>query len=134
MTNTIVETGQGKIALVVLGMHRSGTSAMAGLLARNGAALPDNLMAPGADNPTGFWESADVAELNDKILAERDSRWDDVFSGVSPPLTELRDPDLINQARALIDSHFANAQLIVLKDPRVSVLGKFWHAALEAAG
>lgn len=134
MTAPSSDQTQTKVALVVLGMHRSGTSAMAGMLARNGAGLPDNLMAPGADNPTGFWESADVADLNDEILARRDSHWDDVFSGVSQALTNLEDPRLLDQAHALIEGHFDQAPLIVLKDPRVSVLSRFWHDALVASG
>jgi GT2 family glycosyltransferase/glycosyltransferase involved in cell wall biosynthesis len=134
MSLTKPTPGLGKIAIVVLGMHRSGTSAMAGLLAQNGAGLPDNLMAAGVDNPTGFWESADVAELNDQILRSRDSRWDDIFSGVTRPLAEIDDPIRLDQAKSLIERHFHQAPLIVLKDPRISVLSRFWHTVLIEAG
>jgi hypothetical protein len=51
----MAEGPRKKIALVVVGMHRSGTSAMARLLSLSGAALPSDLMAAGIDNPTGFW-------------------------------------------------------------------------------
>jgi hypothetical protein len=40
-------------ALVVAGMHRSGTSAMARLLSLSGATLPERVMDPGPDNPLG---------------------------------------------------------------------------------
>ena len=46
----------GSTALVVLGMHRSGTSALAGMLHHLGVALGDRLMKATLDNPRGYWE------------------------------------------------------------------------------
>lgn len=43
-----------KMALVVLGMHRSGTSSVAGALAMLGAQPPKTLLAPSDDNPKDF--------------------------------------------------------------------------------
>lgn len=123
-----------KIALVVVGMHRSGTSAMARLLSLSGAALPSDLMAAGIDNPTGFWESTDVARINDQILAHYGSAWDDVFSGAQQPFANAIDETLVAEAAEAITQLYGPAPLIVLKDPRVSVLGRFWRAALEQAG
>lgn len=67
----------GKVALVVLGMHRSGTSSVAGALAMLGAAAPRTLMAPGEDNPRGFWESQVLMGVNDRLLAAGGSNWRD---------------------------------------------------------
>ena len=47
-----------RTAVLVLGMHRSGTSSLAGALIRLGGAAPLNLMPPHETNPTGFWESS----------------------------------------------------------------------------
>ena len=47
----------GSTAVLVLGMHRSGTSSVAGALIRLGGAAPLNLMPPTEDNPKGYWES-----------------------------------------------------------------------------
>ena len=55
--------------VVVLGMHRSGTSSAAGALVRLGAARPQHLIAPNADNERGYWESRVITDLNDAILA-----------------------------------------------------------------
>src|SRR5690348_156745 len=68
-------------AFVVVGMHRSGTSAMTRTLSLLGAALPKGLM-PAAENnnEAGFWEPQPVADLNDEILQALDSEWDDVFA------------------------------------------------------
>ncbi|MFY7850700.1 MAG: hypothetical protein ACOVQ6_02790, partial [Brevundimonas sp.] len=51
-------SASSRSALVVAGMHRSGTSAVARLLSLAGGALPGNIIQPGPDNPTGFWEPA----------------------------------------------------------------------------
>ena len=130
----MADSTRKKIALVVVGMHRSGTSAMARLLSLSGAALPSDLMAAGIDNPTGFWESTDVARINDQILAHYGSAWDDVFSGAQQPFANGIDEALVAEAAAAIGTLYGPAPLIVLKDPRVSVLGRFWRAALEQAG
>ena len=66
-----------KTALIVLGMHRSGTSSVAGALALAGAAAPKHLMPAAADNPKGFWESSAVADFNDRILNREGSNWHD---------------------------------------------------------
>ena len=57
--------------VVILGMHRSGTSMVAGALATAGlyAGEPDELLADQSDNPHGFWERRDVVSLNDAILS-----------------------------------------------------------------
>jgi hypothetical protein len=58
-----VEQGGGLVGstvLVVLGMHRSGTSALTGMLHHLGVALGEHLMPASADNPRGYWEHSDV--------------------------------------------------------------------------
>ena len=46
-----------KDLLIITGMHRSGTSALAGMFAKAGAMLGDDLMPAAEDNPLGFWEN-----------------------------------------------------------------------------
>ena len=52
------------MALLVLGMHRSGTSALTRVLNLLGVALGDDLMPPGPDNPLGFWEHQALAHAS----------------------------------------------------------------------
>lgn len=124
----------GRRALVVAGMHRSGTSAMARTLSLLGAALPVHLMDGHADNPTGFWESEKLADLNDEILTTLDSEWDDVFSFRPRPYLSNFDRVFVGRAVELLQQEFGDAELIALKDPRVSVLTAFWERALRQAG
>ena len=65
-------------AFLVLGMHRSGTSAVARLLNLAGAAISERLMAPQADNPKGFWESLPITDLHDQALARMGLAWDHI--------------------------------------------------------
>jgi hypothetical protein len=122
-------------ALVVVGMHRSGTSAMTRTLSLLGAALPDGLMGPQPNNnETGFWEPASISILNDEILEALDSEWDDVFAFRPRPYLSNFDRFYVARAVELLEQEFHGAELIVLKDPRISVLSKFWERALREAG
>lgn len=118
-----------KTVLVVLGMHRSGTSSVAGTLSLLGAAAPKTLMAPAADNPRGFWESNVIMMLNDALLAERGLVWSDWRAGRvdTPPVVDPR------IAKAVL-SEFGDAELLVLKDPRLCRLFPDWRRALTDAG
>lgn len=116
-----------KTALVVLGMHRSGTSSVAGALTLVGAAAPLTLMAPAADNPRGFWESDVVMSLDDTLLAEAGSSWND-WRRISPPSA----PD--TRIADVLRGEFGDAERIVLKDPRMCRLFPAWRSTLEQAG
>lgn len=123
-----------RCAIVVAGMHRSGTSATARVLSLMGCALPDTLMEPNANNERGYWESRAIMELNDEILESAGSRWDD-WERFNPdwhrsPLAgQFRD-----RARAVLAAEFGEAPLFVLKDPRICRLLPFWTPVLEEFG
>jgi hypothetical protein len=123
-----------KHALVVAGMHRSGTSAMARVLSLAGAALPTRLMPPGPANSEGHWEPLDVAALNDEIFGKVDSSWHDLFG---PRNIRNRKPPIhryLPRARKIIQDNYRNEDLIVLKDPRISIFPELWHRALIDEG
>ncbi len=117
-----------KTALVVLGMHRSGTSSVAGTLSLLGAAAPKTLMAPADDNPRGFWESDVVMALNDAMLAERGLSWSDWRARVGRSAA-VADPRI---ATVMADE-FGDAEQVVLKDPRLCRLFEEWRISLTAA-
>lgn len=123
----------GKTALVVLGMHRSGTSSVAGALALLGASAPQTLMRPAEDNPRGFWESEVLAGLNDRMLQTVGSTWHDWRRFDSAAISD-RSPTFRAEAANKLASEFGGAELIVLKDPRICRLFGFWRSVLEAAG
>lgn len=121
-------------AILVLGMHRSGTSSLAGTLVQLGGNAPRHLMPPQPNNERGFWESEVIVALNDEVLAAGQSRWDDWrrfdpawYGGVAA--TELR----ARVTAALIDE-YGNASLPVIKDPRICRLMPFWSSVLQDCG
>ena len=62
-------------AVLVLGMHRSGTSALTRVVSLLGATLPGNLMPQTSDNEQGYWESYDCVNLNNALLAAAGTTW-----------------------------------------------------------
>jgi len=120
-----------KTAVLVLGMHRSGTSAAAGVLQRVGVELGHELMAPLPENPKGFFEHTGIVNLHDEVLSLFDARWDDPRS--LPEWWE-RDPRLAplrQRLRATLRQSFAGAPLWGVKDPRLCRLLPFWIPVLR---
>ena len=110
----------GKTALVVMGMHRSGTSALARVLGLLGADLPRNLLPPQPDNPEGFWEPLELVRLHDEMLRAAGSSWDD--TGLIPAFWE--DSQFIRpyQKRIVetLKKDYGDSTLFVVKDPRIA--------------
>ena len=119
--------------LVVAGMHRSGTSAMARVLGLAGAHMPERLIKPGSDNPLGFWEPQDIVALNDEILRIIGSDWNDAFGIRADELASAHE-DLVERARSILSLNYGDAPLAVMKDPRVSNLVSLWRKAMQAEG
>jgi hypothetical protein len=65
--------------VLVLGMHRSGTSALTGILNILGADLGLNMMKAAEDNERGFFENRSIYNINEKILESLGSSWDSPF-------------------------------------------------------
>jgi hypothetical protein len=122
-----------RTAFVVLGMHRSGTSSIAGSLVTFGASAPSTLMQPSPDNPLGFWESDRVMHLNDELLATRTSNWRDWGAFGKRALVGPTSDHFAGPAKALLETEFGEARAIVLKDPRICRIYPFWRDALLAA-
>jgi|SRR5215211_5028342 len=126
-------------AVCVTGMHRSGTSFAAHVLQLLGISLgvDAGLMAPGPDNPAGYFENRDIKEVNDEVLAHLGGSWD------QPPVlaegwehdAEL-DPLRIRASDVLAET-FGHARardaIIGWKDPRVSLLLPFWRTVTPVA-
>ena len=64
-------------AILILGMHRSGTSALTRVLSLCGGTLPQRIIGPNLDNPTGYWEPPEIVDIHNEMLAAAGSSWDD---------------------------------------------------------
>lgn len=127
-------TSPASHGLVVLGMHRSGTSATTGVLQQLGFDPGLHLMPANAGNPRGYFENLDTMTLNDALLNAIRRRWDD-----ARPL-----PCRWNQFRAVqrfrprlrsfLQREFESKPAWVIKDPRLCRLIPAWQPVMRELG
>jgi len=103
--------------VVVLGMYRSGTSCVAGMLAAHGITPPGTVVR-NWDNTRGHFESAAVVRLNEAVLAHNGGHW------LSPPSDMRWTVEHAVERDALL----GHADM-VLKDPRTLLTLPFWRAS-----
>jgi len=117
--------------ILVLGMHRSGTSAITGALARMGVHVGDDeqLTPKSWENPMGFFERREARAICDALLHSSGADWWKV-SGFDP---DNADPEEVRRQRkpirelvASLDAHGHWA----LKEPRLCVLAPIFQSAL----
>ena len=120
------------VQVFVLGMHRSGTSAVARVLNLLGCYFgsEDIGTRPNQENPKGFWERRDVRQVNDAILQNADCDWDRVSSF---DIDSIGDGD-----RAVYGDEIANIVLNLdghrpwfVKEPRCCLTFALWRECLE---
>lgn len=110
----------------IFGMHRSGTSALAGALHKLGADLGprSSWIQPAADNPRGFFEYGPVVDLDRDLLAALGGSWSSPPPLPSGWVHDERISDLRERAEQL------SAEIperMVVKDPRLSLLQPLWE-------
>ncbi len=126
-------------AVCVTGMHRSGTSFIAGALGLLGVALgaPERMLRPGPDNPKGYFEIQAITQLDDEVLAHLGGAWDqppvldpgwELASGLVP---------FRERAAAILEHSFGPVAgwppIVGFKDPRCSLLLPFWRTVTPIA-
>jgi hypothetical protein len=104
--------------IAVLGMHRSGTSVIAGTLAQHGVDLgPASESNP--FNPRGNREIPSLRRLHDRILKVSGGSW------YTPPARiEVRDRHRERRERILAE---LRGEVAAVKDPRMLLLLDFWR-------
>ena len=116
-------------------MHRSGTSAVARLLAGLGLSLPETPMGPAAGNEHGHWgESAVLHALHEELLSAAGSSWHDV----SPFPASWQTSPSADAYRAriveLLEKEYPGAEPFIVKDPRICRIMPFWLTVLDEFG
>lgn len=121
-------------AILVAGMHRSGTSALTGALGAMGVALGERLLAPGDDNPKGYWEHEDAVGIHERLLASLGRSWDDVRALPADWQTSDAAHVASGEIVELISRDFAQSDLWAIKDPRICRFLPLWTAATKQLG
>ncbi|MCR9179640.1 MAG: hypothetical protein NXH71_05330 [Erythrobacteraceae bacterium] len=120
--------------VLVLGMHRSGTSACTRVLNLLGCALSDNLLGAAEGNESGHWEPLEVVALNDKILESAGSSHDDWGPLNADWRQSAIRAQMVSRASQIITDHTKIGPLFAIKDPRICRLADVWLEAATDAG
>ena len=121
-------------AICILGMHRSGTSAIARAVNLLGPYIgePEHLMKPvEGDNPHGFWELWSIFSFHEKLLSFLSRSWDNILP---PPDGWWKEPKISpfrDELKGIIQAEFGGQQLWLWKDPRTSLLLPLWQEVLR---
>jgi len=118
----------GKRIVVVLGMHRSGTSVITRGLQVLGVDLGDKLMGgiPG-NNEKGFWEDAEINDFNNSLLLKLGSGWDRLNALDEVALLGAEFAQKRNQALNLLRGKLSSDSIFAFKNPRTAILLPFWQ-------
>jgi hypothetical protein len=115
-------------------MHRSGTSALTGMLARLGVTMPRTLMPADDHNPLGYWESSVFCDFHDRLLASAGTSWDS-WSRVEMNAIDTATLDgYAQEFDSILVREFGEAPLFAVKDPRICRLVPCWEHWLARAG
>jgi hypothetical protein len=120
--------------VIVTGMHRSGTSAVAGLLHNNGIVMGENKNfkpRPKPQNPKGFYENVRFRNINDAILQTRGYNVKSYRLDI--PQFKTVDFSLFRSMRNILEKYDKQYDNWGFKDPRTCITLKFWIAAMKAA-
>ncbi len=119
----------------VLGMHRSGTSAITRLLKTLGADPGSNLLASDPElNKKGYWENLRLIDLHDAILDTMGSAWYDFRPYPDKWWLERDIRSFFPKTMEILEQDFKSHNLMLIKDPRISRLLPYWLGFLEQSG
>lgn len=118
---------QQKRMVVVLGMHRSGTSLITRALQAMGVSLGDHLLPPAEDNQKGFWEDRDINTLNIGLLEALGHDWHTLAPILPRELADPVVPSFKLRALEILRERLSTTDHFGLKDPRIARLLPFWQ-------
>lgn len=121
-----------KKIVIVLGMHRSATSLTTEILASYGLYVGSkkNLLEPTQDNQRGYFENKYVVLLNNKILYEHKMHWASLDNKA-----DITNTEYLYEINRILKNMLEQAeqdQILLLKDPRLSLLEPVWKKQFEA--
>lgn len=130
---TIENTSRDR-AICVLGMHRSGTSAIARAVNLLGVYLGEleRLIPPNKDiNSKGYWEHRVINDIHERILSTLSRTWHDIWPMPNgwwayPEIQPFRE-ELLSTLRR----EFGDKTIWGWKDPRTCLMLPLWHEILQ---
>lgn len=119
--------------IFILGVARSGTSALARVLSLCGCKLPEGLKQGNEGNPSGYWESLEVEKLVNGFFLRHETTYADPTLHLQGELsfTPEETQRCVGEIRDFLRRCPRGAPLLI-KDPRIVVLFDFWMQAARA--
>ena len=115
--------------MFIIGMHRSGTSALARAFYACGATTGDDVLAPmDGVNSEGFWEDRSVVALNEDVLQEAGLDWYSIGPDGELPKVSAT---IYQRAKLIIERGFGEGDVELVKDPRLCLTLPLWLRACE---
>src|ERR1700677_4087887 len=111
-------------ALIVLGMHRSGTSCLSGMLQLAGIES-GKVQGWNEDNQRGNRENLGVNKVNDSVLRRNRANWQQPFL----PEVLILDDALRIERNRILEELASCARPYMFKDPRTLLTLSFWREA-----
>ena len=109
----------------IIGMHRSGTSALGGVLESLGLTVGKSVMPAQKDNPKGFYENLALTELHDKFLKSVGSSWDDPKPIIAEYFQGEASSRFQSKLLPLLKEEYGERRPLI-KDPRICRLMPLW--------
>jgi hypothetical protein len=121
--------------VLVFGMGRSGSSALARVLSLCGCGLPAQLVGATEANPLGHWEPHDALNLNEAFLAVHGASWYDPTLRLHGEIAvdPQRRTAYVGQIKEFLRS-LPSTPLLVIKEPRITALSEYWFEAVREVG
>ena len=120
------------VCLLVLTMHRSGSSALTWALSRMGAGLPKHILGANSTNQYGHWEPELLLRQHDILLKGQGSSWDDWRPFRIHKYSEEALEKQSNAIWDLIENEYDISTPFVLKDPRVCRFAPYYLDLLKS--
>lgn len=137
-TTKIHSADAPQIVVLVLGMHRSGTSLLASLIRALGVNVGESLYPPDVHNPAGYFEDEACMQIQERMLTTLGQPWSEAIGMLPFPHRWWREPEmgpLVAELEAWIDHRSQNAGPIwAFKDPRTTRFLPLWHELLQIRG
>ena len=122
--------------IIVIGMHRSGTSMCSNMLHMLGADMADSINAAPA-NAKGHWERPRLVDTNDAIFGFFRRQWGSPSHVLDMPEHWLGDPrvqELRKRSAGWLQPRVGALRPFGFKDPRTTLLLRFWKQVFSDIG
>ncbi len=120
-----------RTAIIVLGMHWSGTSLLEGTLSKLGCDTPQRVVSEIEFDRLGSVGAMNIQNLNDRVLENGGSSWFDWQEFEADWITHPQAAKYYEMGADAVVSEFTHSSFFVLQDPRMCRLLEFWRPLLE---